>query len=395
MQAVEQIQLKPTQSLSSLCHRAKNLYNEANFYFRQFFFHLGELVNYYDLQFALKNSECYKDLPAQTAQQTIRLVVQNWTSYFAARREYKRDPTKFLGCPRPPKYKAKSGECAAIFTNQNTRVKGGYLHFPKKCHLKPVKTRVGAYHQVRIIPKECGYTCEVVYDRPERDLLLDKSRAIGIDLGLRNLATAASNIGLGPFIAKGGVAKSVNQFFNKKNAELQSKKDLLGQNFQTKKQQKLLKWRNNRVRDIFHKVSRKIIAYCIAHDIGTIAIGYNKKWKQHLSLGTRNNQNFAQVPLARLVEMITYKAQFVGIAVVLVNEAYTSKCSALDNESICKHEHYAGRRICRGLFRTADGKIVNADANAAANILRKGVPEAFGADGIEGLALVPQLLAIS
>ncbi len=93
--------------------------------------------------------------------------------------------------------------------------------------------------------------------------------------------------------------------------------------------------------------------------------------------------------------MITYKAQLVGIAVVLVNEAYTSKCSALDHESICKHEHYTGRRISRGLFRTADGRIVNADANAAANILRKGVPEAFGADGIEGLALVPQLIAIS
>ncbi len=392
MQATEQIHLKPGKALTLLCHRAKNLYNEANFYFRQFFFRLGELVNYYDLQFALKNSSCYNALPAQTAQQTLKLVIQNWTSYFAARREYLQDPGKFLGCPRPPKYKAKDGECVAIFTNQNTRVKGGYLHFPKKCCLQSVKTRVGAYHQVRIVPKECGYTCEIIYDRPEGDLYLDPRRSIGIDLGLRNLVTAANNIGLAPFVVKGGMAKSVNQFYNKKNADMQHKKDLLDQNFQTKRQKRLLKWRNNHVRDIFHKVSHKIIAYCIARDIGTIAIGYNKKWKQHLNLGARNNQNFAQVPLARLVQMVSYKARLVGIAVVRVDEAYTSKCSALDNETIGKHDHYAGKRVSRGLFLTAKGILVNADANAAANILRKGVPDAFGADGIEGLALVPQLL---
>ncbi len=394
-QAAEQIRLKRTRALSSLCHQVKNLYNEANFYFRQFYFHLGERVSYYDLEFALQKSDCYKALPAQTAQQTLKLVIQNWISYFAALREYRRDPSKFLGCPRPPKYKAKDGEYVAIFTNQNTRLKDGYIHFPKKCNLKPVKTRVGAYHQIRIVPKECGYACEVVYDRPGCDLQPDQRRAIGIDLGLRNLATVANNIGLAPFVVKGGVAKSVNQFCNKMNAAMQRKKDALKQDFQTKKQRKLLEWRNNRVRDIFHKVSHKIVAYCMAHDIGTIAMGYNKQWKQNLNLRALTNQNFAQVPLARLVQMVTYKAQLVGIAVVVVDEAYTSKCSARDNEDIGKHEHYAGKRVSRGLFRTAKGYLINADVNAAANILRKGFPEAFGADGIEGLALVPQLLAIS
>ena len=394
MQAAEQITLKWARPLSSLCHLAKNLYNEANFYFRQFFFHLGEQINYYDLQFALQESACYRALPAQTAQQTLKLVIQNWASFFAARREYRRDPAQFLGCPRPPYYKARDGECVAIFTNQNTRLKGGYIHFPKKCSLRPVKTRVETYHQIRIIPKECGYTCEVVYDRPEHDLGLDKTRAIGIDLGLRNLATGANNIGLAPFVVKGGLAKSVNQFYNKKNAAMQRKKDVQKQDFQTRRQQQLLKWRNNKVRDIFHKISRKIITYCTAHDIGTIVIGHNKNWKQGLRLGARTNQNFVQVPLSRLVQMVTYKAQLAGITVVEVDEAYTSKCSALDNEAIGKHACYAGKRVSRGLFRTATGHIINADANAAANILRKAVPEAFRAYGIEGLALVPQLLAI-
>ncbi|HMF30982.1 MAG TPA: transposase [Candidatus Lokiarchaeia archaeon] len=139
---------------------------------------------------------------------------------------------------------------------------------------------------------------------------------------------------------------------------------------------------------MFHKVSRRVVTYCIEYDIGTIAIGYSAGWKQCLALGRRNNQNFAQVPHATLLAMITYKAQLVGITVIKVNEAYTSKCSFADGESIEKYAHYCGRRVGRGLFRTGTGKKINADVNAALNILKKGVPEAFRY-GIEGLVTVP------
>jgi len=169
---------------------------------------------------------------------------------------------------------------------------------------------------------------------------------------------------------------------------LQSKKDLQHYDFQTKKQQQLLRWRNNYMRDLFHKVSRRVITYCTEHDIGTIAIGYNSGWKQFLALGRRNNQNFAQVPHATLLTMIKYKAQLVGISVIEVNENYTSKCSFLDGEPVEHHLQYCGRRVRRGLFRTSAGKKINADVNAALNILKKGVPEAFRY-GIEGLVTVP------
>ncbi|HMF32351.1 MAG TPA: transposase [Candidatus Lokiarchaeia archaeon] len=388
MELAEQIQVHWTPELSALCHATKNLYNLGNFYVRQFYFSLGECVNYYDLQFMLKNSAFYKALPAQTNQQVLRLVFQNWRAYFATLKEYKVNPAKFLGRPHPPGYKAKAGECVAIFTNQNTRVKGNSIHFPKSCHLPALKARVLQYQQVRVVPHGTYYTVEIIYQRAEEDLHLDKARAVGIDLGLNNLVTLANNVGLAPRIMKGGVAKSANQFYNKQNAKLQSKKDLQHYDFQTKKQQQLLRWRNNQVRDLFHKVSRRVIAYCIEHDIGTIAIGYNAGWKQRLPLGRRNNQNFAQVPHATLRAMIAYKAHIVGISVIEVNEAYTSKCSFEDGESIERHAHYCGQRVRRGLFRTSAGKKINADVNAALNILRKGVPDAF-TYGIEGLVTVP------
>lgn len=127
MQLAEQIYLRPSKELSYLCHLAKNLYNEANFQFRQFFFNLGEYVNYYDLQIILKGYECYQALPAQTSQQILDLTAKNWKSYFAAVKQYKIHPERFLGCPRPPHYKKKNGESIVIFTNQNTRIKNGYI----------------------------------------------------------------------------------------------------------------------------------------------------------------------------------------------------------------------------------------------------------------------------
>src|SRR5271157_925744 len=395
MEIVEQIQLKPTLELATLCHHAKNLYNEANFHFRQFFYNIGELVNYYDLQEILKTYPCYRALPAQTAQHTLKLLIQNWYSYFKALREYKIKSSKFLGCPRPPNYKPKNGESIAIFTNQNTRLKGGFIYFPKSTHLPPVKTRITYYQQMRVVPKGYGYVAEIVYEKQELDLKLSPGRVVGIDLGVDNLVTMVNNIGVHPIIIKGGVAKSANQFYNKVNACLQSAKDRQKCEFQTKRQLKLLKKRNNKVHNFFHAVSRVIVNYCIERDIGRIAIGYNAGWKQGMNLGRKNNQNFTQLPLAKLVQMNACKARLVGIEVVQVNESYTSKCSALDREEVCKHDKYCGKRVMRGLFRSAGGVAINADVNAAYNILRKAFPESLPRGyGIAGLALVPSSVAI-
>jgi putative transposase len=127
----------------------------------------------------------------------------------------------------------------------------------------------------------------------------------------------------------------------------------------------------------------------VAEGIGTLVIGKNDGWKQEISIGKRNNQNFVQVPHARFIQMLSYKAELVGIQVILVNESHTSKCSFLDDEPICHHERYAGKRIKRGLFRASDGRrIINADVNGAYNILRKAIPEAFG-QGKAGVVVHP------
>ena len=71
--------------------------------------------------------------------------------------------------------------------------------------------------------------------------------------------------------------------------------------------------------------------------------------------------------------MIKYKCERAGINVVLVNEAYTSKCSFIDNETVCRHDVYAGKRVHRGLFRTKGGHLINADVNGSYNIMRIGL----------------------
>ena len=154
MKLAERIELRKTENLSHLCHLAKNLYNLANFYVRQEFFYLDNWLRYYDLWFILKNTACYQNLPSQTAQQILKVVDHNWKSFFNSMRERKIHPERYLGCPKPPGYKQKNGEFVVLFTNQQCRIREGYLYFPKKTGLSPIKTRILHHlHQVRIIPK--------------------------------------------------------------------------------------------------------------------------------------------------------------------------------------------------------------------------------------------------
>ncbi len=371
---------------------AKNLYNLANFHYRQFFFHLDEFINYYDLEVILKEHVAYKMLPAQTSQQILRLVMDNWKSYWKEIKDYSKDKRKYLGRPKMPNYKRKNGESIAIFTNQNSWIKNGHIQFPKSVHLPFIKTRIKKHQQIRILPKGRYYIIEIIYNQKEEDLLLDKSRMLSIDLGINNLVTTANNIRQRPLIVKGNVVKSVNQWYNKVRGINRSLVDpshpeTIKMNIQTKK-------RNNKIKDYFHKTSHMLIDYSKMNNIGTIIIGYNKKWKQESNMGAENNQTFVSIPHLHLIRMVQYKAQLAGIEVILIDESYTRKCSALDNESIGKHDIYMGKRIKRGLFQSSKGIKINADVNAAMNILRKVVPTAFDGKGIEAMVLSPRIVKI-
>jgi putative transposase len=396
MKLTEQIQLRKSIKLGEICHSAKDLYNVANYLVRQTFFKENRWIRYYELNALLKVSDPYQILPSQTSQQILRVLEQNWKSFFNACREYRAHPEKFQGRPKLPKYKRKGGEFMVIFTNQQCVIKNGYLRFPKRVELKPIKTRITTpLHQVRIVPKGLYYVLEIIYEKEAIDLMLNKNRVIGIDLGLNNLLTIVNNTGLPPIVIKGGIVKSINQFYNKQLARYKSFKDKQGWLArETKRLQRFSLTRNNKVRDFFHKASRAVIDYCIAHKIGKILIGYNLQWKQGIHLGKKTNQNFVALPFLTLIHQIQYKGELVGIRVDTINEDHTSKCSFLDNEPILHHENYMGTRMTRGLFKSSNGQIINADCNGAYNIVRKAVPNAFNADGIEGVGLHPVLMKL-
>jgi len=381
----EQIWIKGDENIQNLCYISKNLYNEANYIVRHEFFKTKRWIRYNELYKLLKRSENYRKLPAQTAQQILKIVDRIWKSFFNAMNAWKEKPEKFNEMPRPPKYKKKNGVFILIFTNQQVKVKGDWLIFPKVVGLR-LKTRIKErIKEVRIIPKGVGYVVEIVYEKEVDVVERDKSRVAGIDLGVRNLVTIANNIGEAPIVVKGGVVKSINQFFNKEMARLQ--RIYAKQGIKTSKRMKRLSVKRERkLGDFLHKASKFVAEWCAKRNIGRLVIGYNKEWKQEVNLGKKNNQNFVQIPFWTLIQQIKYKAEERGIEVLLVEEDHTSKCSFLDGEPI-EHREYIGRRL-RGLFKSARG-IINADVNAAYNIIRKAIPKAFEADGIEGVGLHP------
>jgi putative transposase len=271
-------------------------------------------------------------------------------------------------------------------------LKDQLLIFPKKVGLH-VKTRLSDdtdLREVRIIPKETGYIVEVVFVKVLNQLVLDKRRVVGIDLGLVNLVTMINNIGLKPIIIKGGAVKSINQYYNKEQAKLSRIDDQ--QNNREKYGTKMLRLTNRRnrmIHDRFHKISRKIVNYCVENNIGTIVIGYNEGWKREIALRKNTNQNFVTIPFHKLLHKIKYKAEEIGLTILKVDESYTSKYSFLDNEPIKKLPFYQGKRINSSMYCASGGTIIHADVNGAYNILKKALPKAISANGIEAVGLQP------
>ena len=235
---------------------------------------------------------------------------------------------------------------------------------------------------------------EAVYTVPDTKLVDFKGIA-AIDLGLTNLATITTNVkGLTPIIVNGNPLKSINQFYNKQKAVLQS--ELQKQNpkrFISNRLNKLTAIRNNKVDTYLHQASRTIIKYLLQNQIGTLVIGNNAQWKTNINIGKKNNQNFVQIPHTKFIKQLTYKAQLLGITVIITEESYTSKASFLDRDLIPKYKEgqkhsFSGLRVKRGLYKSANGTLINADVNGSLNILRKAIPNVF-AEGIEGLGVIP------
>ncbi len=368
--------------LDYICFISKNLYNYSNYLIKKEFEETGHYLYYHKLEHLLRTTkhENYIELPNNSSQQILLNIHRSYQSFFKALKAWKNDKTKFEGCPRPPKYKHKTkGRNVVPFTYAQVRIKNGYLKFPKKTKLNPLKTKVESdkFKQVRIIPQSSCYIIEVIYKMEEKDYALNKNNFIGIDLGINNLISISNNQpGINPILISGRVVKSINQYYNKKKANVQNQLIKNHNKYTSKKLQKIELNRKHKIQNYFHHVSKFVIDYCIKYDIGNIIIGKNKKWKHECNIGKQNNQKFVQIPYETLINQIKYKAELIGINVKLIEESYTSKCSSLDIEPIKKLTSYVGKRIKRGLFKFSDG-LINADTNASLNILRKEIGDDF------------------
>ncbi len=406
---VECIEVNYHPILSKLCHQVKNLYNRANFLIKNSLKKDNKLLFYYDLNTLLIQEECYKVLPVHTAQHTIKLLCRNWKSYFQARKEWKTNPEAFFAIPNSPNYKVKDGEVVAIFSNQQAKIVNGWLILPKKVRFN-YRTRLTSQaklREVRVVPRRVGYTLELVYQKTLPKLRKRPKRKGAIDLGMVNLVTFVDNLGNQPIVIKdaGKGIKSITQYYLKKQTQLRELY-VQQQRNQLKVNNRLVygpayyklreKWRK-KLKDAIHKLTNYLVNLWAERNLHEVIIGYNKKWKQGMHFWKKITQMFVAIPFMRIITILKYKAAEKGINVDLIPEKYTSKCSFLDNELPEKRQKYAGRRIPRGLFRSAQGHLINADVNAAFNILIKSDPKALpprSVNGVGGYVMYPLRVSI-
>jgi putative transposase len=404
MQLAERHIIKSTEhrftQIDELAFKSKNLYNAANYVIRQSFVYGWGYINYNEMNRLMKSHQAYKVLPAKVSQQILMILDKNWKSFFEAVKAYKVDSYKFTGRPKLPQYKDKvKGRNILVYTIQaisSKQLKKGIIKLSGTNILIKTQVNPELLCQVRLVPKSDSYVIEVIYNEPESTVeQIQKEAVASIDLGLNNLVALTSNqSGFTPLLINGRPLKSLNQFYNKRKAQLQSQ--LKGSSKTSSRIQRLTRCRNQKLDNYLHCSSRLIINLLVARKIGTLVIGKNLQWKSEISLGKQTNQNFVSVPHARLIEMLEYKAELVGITVIVQEESYTSKANFLALDPIPVYGKagtndvaFSGKRIKRGLYKTSAEKLINSDVNAAYNILRKAIPNAFS-NGIGSCVVQPR-----
>jgi putative transposase len=349
-------------------------------------------AKYADLCLELKDNPHYKALGGQSAQQTLKSVAESFTSYTGILVNFFKGE---VARPKMPRYRTKGGLAPITYPVQAVQfdIASGRCRLPVSLEIgADVKELVGVKEiwingctgikvsqicEVRILPRNNELYAEYVYEYGNQgascSLALDHTQALGIDHGGNNWLTCVSTLGKS-FIVDGRKLKSVNQLHNKRVASIKEGK---AQGFWNAQLAALTEKRNRVMRDAIHKTARFILNHCLEHRIGVIVFGWNVRQKDGSSMGTRNNQNWVQIPTGRLKTRIQQLCEAVGIQFIETEESYTSKTSFLDHDFLPtfgeKPESWkpSGKRVKRGQYKTAHGILMNADCNGAANILRK------------------------
>lgn len=381
------------------CFYSKNLYNEANYVLRQEFITNGNYISYYDMNKEFKAHENYKLTFSQPANCTLRLLDKNWKSFFKAIKDWKAHPEKYLGMPKLPKYLAKDGRFPWMIPNNQLKYdyNKGTVHISNrllndydwKCRC------LGRVIQVRFIPRGSCYVMEIVYETEIPDAATKSNRIASIDLGVDNLVTMTNNIGLNPIIINGKGIKSINQFYNKRVAKEKSMLKIRHGKDWSEKLDAITSKRFRRIKNYMHNTSAYVVKWCVANSINTLVVGKNKEWKQDVSIGKQNNQNFVSIPYQMLLQQLEYKCENAGIRYIETEESYSSGTSFLDGELPIKQNYDKSRRITRGLFKSNSGLLINSDVNGAFQIMKKVFPNAFSKRyGIEGV-LTPMVINVA
>lgn len=401
-----------------LCRKSKLLYNAALFRVRNIFtgydkehrtenevevfqevallqrsypnMHVRRVISYTHLEKMMRvteNPDFFSGLPRQTAQQMVKQSVTDFKNWLASLREYKKHPEKYLGKPKMPRYK-KSDLTTVIITNQDAVLYRDDIGMSLKLPLQ----KQGLYFsnlssdpvlkEVKIKPYYGRFLLCLTLEEPDVAFDPSGSHVCAIDLGTDNFAAIVCD-DHSSAIYKGGAVLSKIQWFHKQRAKYVSiiTKGHEKKHAVSKRLRDLSFHYANFVKDQCHKISRSIIDFCMEHQCGTLILGVNLLWKQRSNMNKINNQNFVSMPITLLRTMLTYKALNAGIRIIEQEESYTSKADLIANDRIPtygvddKDASFSGKRIKRGLYRCSNGMILNADCHAAANIMRKAIPD--------------------
>ena len=358
--------------INEMSRKANNLYNQCVYFAK----------NSQNLSEDLKNlDKVMKSFPEEydnyrsfgyvkCAQQILRLFQQNLRSYFASIKDYKKNPSKYTGRPRFPKF-LKSGErFQVIFTNQSAKLVGQTINiatktFENKLSIMLRTTSAKKLCQVVFAPRNDYFLVYVIYEAIEQTISQKSNKVASIDIGLKNLATVTFSEKDEPILYRSDLVK-INKDFNRLDADYASILKKTQNKDTSKRRKRLSEKRSGLIEDRLHKISRPIINDLSQRGVSTIVVGKNAGQKINNKL-----KNFVQVPLFRLIEMIKYKAKVAGITFIQVNESYTSGTSFLDNELPTKEFYNNNRKKFRGLFFSNSLKRINADVNGSFQIMKK------------------------
>lgn len=373
-------------TFDDLCFKAKNLYNAALYKFRQSYFdETTKTLGWMEINtlFSQSRQEDFVSLQSKVANGVIKMLGVNISSFWGLLKLKKEG--KYNKKVKLPKYLHKTeGRFVLDFrsgtVSKKRGKKGEIILCPRSYNIKiptKIKEKIKC---VRVVPRRNYYKIEVIYEFKEA-LSKNEGCIAGIDPGSKNLlAIAFSDKEKRPLIISGKKIKSINCYFNKLIGEAQSK--LRPKTYKSSRLDRLWTKRENKLSYEMHVISNFVTNLLDESGCCKVVIGDNKEQKQEIKLGRKNNRKFVQIPHQKLFRMIEYKCKKKGIEVIMREESYTSKASFIDNDFIPKFDpenkkeyEFSGKRLKRGIYKTSNGKKINADINGAYNIMAKQFPE--------------------